>query len=96
MRDLTTGAVVASARSPPLGPSTVEPDMRNLVLIMTASIDGYVVAPEGHAGGLPEPDEPKRWELDRIRRARTHTMGRVTYEELARFWPNEATWPKSV
>jgi dihydrofolate reductase len=61
--------------------------MRNVVLIMTASIDGYVVAPKGHAGGLPEPDELKRWKLDRIRRAGTHIMGRVTYEEMAAAWP---------
>jgi dihydrofolate reductase len=61
--------------------------MRKVVLIMTASIDGYVVAPTGHAGGLPEPDELKRWKLDRICRAGTHIMGRVTYEEMASFWP---------
>jgi hypothetical protein len=29
--------------------------MRNVVLIMTASIDGYVAPPTGHAGGRPEP-----------------------------------------
>jgi dihydrofolate reductase len=62
--------------------------MRKVVLIMTASIDGYVVAPTGHAGGLPEPAELKRWKLDRIRRAGTHIMGRVTYEEMAGFWPS--------
>jgi dihydrofolate reductase len=61
--------------------------MRKVVLIMTASIDGFVMAPKGHAGGLPEPDELKRWKLDRIRRAGTHIMGRVTYEEMASFWP---------
>ena len=61
--------------------------MRNVVLIMTASIDGFVVAPEGHAGGLPEPDELQRWKLDRIRRAGTHIMGRVTYQEMAAVWP---------
>jgi dihydrofolate reductase len=55
--------------------------------MMTASIDGYVVAPKGHAGGLPEPEELQRWKLDRIRRAGTHIMGRVTYEEMAGFWP---------
>jgi dihydrofolate reductase len=64
-----------------------EPDMRNVVLIMTASVDGYVVAPQGHAGGLPEPAELSRWKLDRIRRAGTHIMGRVTYEEMSSFWP---------
>jgi dihydrofolate reductase len=61
--------------------------MRNVVLIMTASIDGFVAAPQGHAGGLPEPEELKQWKLDRIRRAGTHIMGRVTYEEMASFWP---------
>jgi dihydrofolate reductase len=61
--------------------------MRNVVLIMTASIDGYVAAPHGHAGGMPEPEELKQWKLDRIRRAGTHIMGRVTYEEMAAFWP---------
>jgi dihydrofolate reductase len=61
--------------------------MRNVVLIMTASMDGFVVGPKGHAGGLPEPDELMRWKLNRIRRAGTHVMGRVTYEEMATAWP---------
>jgi dihydrofolate reductase len=61
--------------------------MRDVVLIMTASLDGYVVAPSGHAGGMPEPEELKRWKLERIRRAGTHMMGRVTYQEMASFWP---------
>jgi dihydrofolate reductase len=64
--------------------------MRNVVLIMTASMDGFVVGPQGHAGGLPEPDELKRLKLDRIRRAGTHIMGRVTYEEMAAAWPTSA------
>lgn len=64
--------------------------MRNVVLIMTASIDGYVAAPHGHAGGMPEPQELKQWKLDRIRRAGTHIMGRVTYEEMSTFWPTSS------
>jgi dihydrofolate reductase len=55
--------------------------------MMTASIDGYVAAPHGHAGVMPEPKELKHWKLDRIRRAGTHIMGRVTYDEMAAFWP---------
>src|SRR6266568_2910712 len=54
---------------------------------MTTSFDGFVVGPKGHAGGIPEPDELQRWKLDRIRRAGTHIMGRVTYEEMASAWP---------
>ena len=55
--------------------------------MMTASIDGFVVGPKGHAGLVPEPAELQRWKLNRIRRAGTHIMGRVTYEEMASFWP---------
>ena len=62
--------------------------MRKVVLIMTASMDGYVVAPDGRAvGGHPESPELKRWKLERIRRAGTHIMGRVSYEQMAPFWP---------
>src|SRR6266581_1350886 len=61
--------------------------MRSVALMMTASIDGYVAAPHGHAGAMPEPEELRQWKLDRIRRAGTHIMGRVTYEEMAAFWP---------
>jgi dihydrofolate reductase len=61
--------------------------MRSVVLMMSVSVDGYVAGPHGHAGALPEPDELKRWKLDRIRRAGTHIMGRVTYQEMAGYWP---------
>jgi hypothetical protein len=67
-------------------PTTVSeqgvPEMRNVTLIMSASVDGFVVGPAGHAGTLPEPAELKQWKLDRIRRPGTHFMGRVTYEEM--------------
>lgn len=62
--------------------------MRKVVLIMTASIDGYIEAPSGlAAGATAEPAELKRWKLDRIRNAGTHIMGRVTYEQMASAWP---------
>jgi dihydrofolate reductase len=62
--------------------------MRKVVLIMTASIDGFVAAPDGIAvGGHPEPAELKRWKLERIRRAGTHIMGRASYVEMATYWP---------
>lgn len=61
--------------------------MRSVVLMMSVSVDGYVAGPHGHAGAIPEPDELKRWKLDRISRAGTHIMGRVTYEEMAGYWP---------
>ena len=61
--------------------------MRRVVLMMSTSIDGFVSGPHGHAGALPEPEKLKRWKLERIRQAGTHIMGRVTYEEMAAFWP---------
>lgn len=61
--------------------------MRNVTLMMSASVDGYVVSPHGHAGAGPEPAELKQWKLDRIREAGTHIMGRVTYEQMASAWP---------
>jgi len=61
--------------------------MRSVVLMMSVSIDGYVSGPLGHAAAIPEPDELKRWKLDRIRRAGTHVMGRVTYQEMSGHWP---------
>ena len=61
--------------------------MRSVVLMMSVSVDGYVAGPREHAGALPEPDELKHWKLDRIRRAGTHIMGRVTYAEMAGYWP---------
>ena len=61
--------------------------MRRVVLMMSVSVDGYVAGPHGHPGALPEPDELKRWKLDRVRRAGAHLMGRVTYEEMAAHWP---------
>lgn len=61
--------------------------MRRVVLMMSISVDGFAKGPHGHAGGITEPDELKRWKLNRIRVAGTHIMGRVTYEEMASHWP---------
>ena len=61
--------------------------MRKVVLMMSVSVDGFVAGPHGHAGAFEEPDRLKRWKLDRIRKAGTHVMGRVTYEEMSSHWP---------
>jgi dihydrofolate reductase len=67
-----------------------EQQMRVVTLMMSMSIDGFVAGPQGHAGALAEPDELRRWKLDRIRRAGTHIMGRTTYEEMASYWPTSS------
>lgn len=64
--------------------------MRRVVLMMSVSIDGFVAGPHGHGGAFPEPVELKRWKLNRVRRAGTHLMGRVTYEEMAGHWPTSS------
>ena len=61
--------------------------MSDVVLLMTASIDGFVDAPDGHAGGLAEPNELQRRQPDRVRRAGRHNMGRVNYLQMAPVWP---------
>lgn len=62
--------------------------MAQITLIMSMSVDGYVARPDGlTVGAMAEPPELKRWKLDRISRARAHAMGRVTYQEMERFWP---------
>jgi dihydrofolate reductase len=65
--------------------------MRKLVLMMGVSLDG-LVARSGEFGaggwGVP-PEDPalKARKLDWLRDAGLHLMGRVTYEEMAGFWP---------
>jgi len=67
--------------------------MRRLILQTSVSIDGYVAArdkshPWGDEG---EDDAIKRWVLDSVWAAGAHLMGRVTYEEMASFWPTSTS-----
>jgi dihydrofolate reductase len=65
--------------------------MRKLILSMGVSLDGLVARPGRYGGGgwgLP-PDDPalKERKLDWFPNVDLHLMGRVTYEEMAGFWP---------
>jgi dihydrofolate reductase len=65
--------------------------MRKLVLQMGVSLDGLVARPGRHGAGdwgLP-PEDPalKERKLEWLRNTGLHLMGRVTYEEMAEFWP---------
>ncbi|HKU59336.1 MAG TPA: dihydrofolate reductase family protein [Gaiellaceae bacterium] len=67
--------------------------MRKLILQTSVSIDGYVAAldkshPWNDEG---EDEEIKRWILDSVWAAGAHLMGRVTYEEMAGFWPTSTS-----
>ena len=67
--------------------------MRRLILQTGISIDGYVAALDGSHpwddGGGSE--AVKQWILDSVWDAGAHLMGRVTYEEMASFWPTSTS-----
>jgi len=62
--------------------------MREVVLYMSMSLDGFVGSDREHPGtAIPEGDELTQWKLDHVRRAGAHLMGRTTYQEMASYWP---------
>src|SRR6266700_320442 len=63
--------------------------MRQVVLQMSVTLDGYVAGTGGELDwGLPaEHPDVKAWKLASVRQAGTHIMGRITYEEMAAYWP---------
>ncbi|MFF5291994.1 dihydrofolate reductase family protein [Paractinoplanes globisporus] len=62
--------------------------MRNVVLYMSMSLDGFVGSDREHPGvAVPEGAELKQWKLDHISRAGAHLMGRITYQEMSSCWP---------
>src|SRR5437868_14336766 len=69
---------------------------RKLILQMGISVDGFVAVPiengltpvmEG-GSGLAEDPELTRTKLAWLWEAGAHLMGRVTYEEMASYWPS--------
>ena len=61
--------------------------MRRVVLQMGVTVDGYVAGP-GDWGLPPEHPDVEAWKAASLRKVGTHIMGRVTYEEMARYWPS--------
>jgi dihydrofolate reductase len=63
--------------------------MRRVVLQMGVTVDGYVAGTggEGDWGLRAEHPDVRAWKLASLDRAGTHIMGRVTYEEMAGYWP---------
>ncbi len=63
--------------------------MRHVTLMMSMSLDGYVASDRAHPGAsVPEDPELVAWKLDRVEAAGAHLMGRVTYQEMAGYWPH--------
>ena len=63
--------------------------MRQVILQMGMSLDGYVASDVEHPGvAVPEDAELVGWKLDRVAKAGAHLMGRTTYLEMAAYWPH--------
>jgi dihydrofolate reductase len=63
--------------------------MRPVVVQMGVTLDGYV-AGQGDWGLPPEHPDVQAWKVASLEQAGTHIMGRVTYQEMASYWPNAA------
>jgi dihydrofolate reductase len=65
--------------------------MRQLILQMGVTVDGYVSGKggEGDWGLPPEHPDVRAWKVASLGKVGTHIMGRVTYEEMASYWPSE-------
>ena len=61
--------------------------MRDVILYMSMSLDGLVASDREHPGVAIADPEVKQWKLDRISKAGAHLMGRVSYQEMASYWP---------
>ena len=64
--------------------------MRRVVLQMGVTLDGYVAGPDGGFDwGLPdEHPDVHAWKVASLRQVGTHIMGRITYQQMAGYWPN--------
>jgi dihydrofolate reductase len=64
--------------------------VRKVLLQMGLSVDGIVAGgptARGQAGGTTEDEEVRRWKVQSLHEVGTHIMGRVTYEQMASYWP---------
>lgn len=66
--------------------------MRKVILKMSVSLDGYVGTSGGDVSWIfPSIDaEVTAWIVDLLWQAGTHIMGRVTYHDMAAYWPSSA------
>jgi dihydrofolate reductase len=66
--------------------------MRDLVLKMSMSLDGFVSGPKGEQDWFLRwrGQDSGAWVLETLQQAGVHALGRRSFEELAAFWPTAA------
>ena len=63
--------------------------MAIVTLYSSVSLDGKVASQRARPGTAVEEDpELKAWKLEQVGAAGAHLMGRVTYQEMASYWPH--------
>jgi dihydrofolate reductase len=64
--------------------------MRELVLKMSISVDGFVCGPDGELDWIfnSMDDESKAWTVDKVSRAGLHIMGSRTFHDMRSYWPS--------
>lgn len=67
--------------------------MRNLVLFMHTSLDGYVAGPNGEMDWIKVGEELFEHSLQRTNESDTALYGRVTYQMMEAYWPTAADQP---
>ncbi|HEY1751104.1 MAG TPA: dihydrofolate reductase family protein [Caulobacteraceae bacterium] len=62
--------------------------MRDLILKMYMSLDGFVGSVDGDSSWMINPDpEAKAWMVERVWDTSLHVMGSRTFREMAAYWP---------
>jgi dihydrofolate reductase len=67
--------------------------MRRLILLMHASLDGFVAGPNGEMDWIHVDDAMFEYASQRTREADTALYGRVTFEMMNSYWPTAAARP---
>jgi dihydrofolate reductase len=67
--------------------------MRELILKMSMSLDGFVSGPNGEIDWIfrTADEGSTAWIVDTLRQAGAHAMGSRTYHDMAAFWPYSDT-----
>ena len=62
--------------------------MREVILTMSMSLDGFVSGPDGEIDWIFSGDQQAiAWKLDVVSNAGLHIMGSRTFKDMAAFWP---------